>query len=170
MLEASLQAERRTRRRRRMAPLGVERLEDRFAPAGQPLVVEPPVIHSDPVTHVLTATLTEQLGPAVIDGQTVAGTKTYDGLFRTDADGESRRFTGPHDRHNLSEPTNLHTHGLHGVADRNADNIFLVIPAGGQNEYHIQIPANAPEGLFWFHPHQHMLADEQVYSAWPACW
>src|SRR5262245_50898422 len=55
---------------------GVEPLEDRLTPSGEPLM-EPPVIASDPVTHVLTATLTEAVTPATVGDTSVVNGWTY---------------------------------------------------------------------------------------------
>lgn len=83
-------------------------------------------------------------------------------------------------------PTNLHTHGLvvsthtPTVADPTyGDNVFVLTfnSANGQayvpphmgsamqydyTDYSIQIPADHPPGLYWFHPHAHGVALNQV--------
>jgi L-ascorbate oxidase len=83
-------------------------------------------------------------------------------------------------------PTNLHTHGLivstHTPTASDptyGDNIFVLTfnPANGQavvpaqmasavrygsTDYSIQIPADHPPGVYWFHPHAHGLALNQV--------
>jgi FtsP/CotA-like multicopper oxidase with cupredoxin domain len=89
-------------------------------------------------------------------------------------------------------PTNLHTHGLivephraETSVDPYGDYVFLellnpangvlatpTVPgphnhadmdvATGKVDYAIQIPANHPSGLYWFHPHMHGLALNQV--------
>lgn len=86
-------------------------------------------------------------------------------------------------------PTNLHTHGM--IVEPRAstpedptfgDFIFVTVfnPANGQPvsqgvhdhgqmisgaiDYRIEIPKNHPSGLFWFHPHVHGLALNQVSS------
>lgn len=63
-----------------------------------------------------------------------------------------------------SAPINLHTHGLHVSPKGNADNVLLDIPAGGANVYEYRIPADHPQGLYWYHPHRHMETDGQVDS------
>ncbi len=63
-----------------------------------------------------------------------------------------------------ASPINLHTHGLHISPRGNADNVLLDIPAGAANVYAYQIPANHPQGLYWYHPHRHMETDSQVDS------
>lgn len=64
----------------------------------------------------------------------------------------------------LSAPTNLHFHGLHISPTGNADNAFLKVPAGEQQQYEFTIPEKHPGGLFWYHPHYHGLVAEQVFG------
>jgi len=65
---------------------------------------------------------------------------------------------------NLSEPTNLHYHGLHVSPTGNADNVFLEIPSQETFTYEFTIPKNHPAGMFWYHPHRHGLVAEQVFG------
>jgi FtsP/CotA-like multicopper oxidase with cupredoxin domain len=58
--------------------------------------------------------------------------------------------------------TNLHTHGLHVSPAGNADNIFLHVPPGETQHYEIPLPADHPGGIFWYHPHRHGAATQQV--------
>lgn len=51
--------------------------------------------------------------------------------------------------------TNLHTHGLQVSPAANGDNPFIDLAPGESCEYVIPIPADQPEGLFWYHPHRH---------------
>ena len=92
----------------------------------------------------------------------------------------------------INNPTNLHTHGLivepHravGPADTYGDYVFVetinpankAVPPGvasvtpvhpgldvaeGAAQYQYQIDATHPAGLFWFHPHMHGIALNQV--------
>jgi FtsP/CotA-like multicopper oxidase with cupredoxin domain len=62
-----------------------------------------------------------------------------------------------------AQPTNLHTHGLEITPLGNADNILLDLPSGLTNTYEYKIPADHPEGTFWYHPHRHMFVEDQVY-------
>lgn len=65
-------------------------------------------------------------------------------------------------RNELSEPTNLHFHGLHVSPEGTADNIFLQIPAGEELDYVFRVPSRHPAGLFWVHPHLHGMVAKQV--------
>ncbi|SFK12029.1 multicopper oxidase family protein [Methylocapsa palsarum] len=83
------------------------------------------------------------------------------------------------------DPINIHTHGMlvspHGPGADGAygDNVFVMtlnpkngpMPADshahsdvryGYTDYSIKIPAGHPSGLFWFHPHIHGIALNQV--------
>jgi FtsP/CotA-like multicopper oxidase with cupredoxin domain len=62
----------------------------------------------------------------------------------------------------LSNPTNLHTHGLHVSPSGNADNPLLMIEPGKTFNYVIKIPKNQKSGTFWYHPHHHELSAGQV--------
>ncbi|PSN20028.1 copper oxidase [filamentous cyanobacterium CCP5] len=64
----------------------------------------------------------------------------------------------------LSQPTNLHFHGLHISPSSNGDNPFLeVLPEEGFT-YRFSIPADHPGGLYWYHPHYHGKVAEQVFG------
>lgn len=60
--------------------------------------------------------------------------------------------------------TNLHTHGLHVSPSGNADNPFIEIAAGESFQYEIDIPADHPGGLHWYHPHWHHHVAEQLFA------
>jgi FtsP/CotA-like multicopper oxidase with cupredoxin domain len=61
----------------------------------------------------------------------------------------------------LSEPTNLHFHGLGVSPIGNGDNVFLHVRPGETFTYQIKIPEKHV-GLFWFHPHMHGNVDQQI--------
>lgn len=64
----------------------------------------------------------------------------------------------------LSQPTNLHYHGLHIPPTGTGDNVFLEILPGESHTYEFQIPSNHPAGTFWYHPHYHGLVAEQLFG------
>lgn len=64
----------------------------------------------------------------------------------------------------LSNPTNLHTHGLHASPSGNGDNPLLMINPGETFSYSIAINKNQKSGTFWYHPHHHELSASQVAS------
>jgi FtsP/CotA-like multicopper oxidase with cupredoxin domain len=67
-------------------------------------------------------------------------------------------------RNDMADPTNLHTHGLHVSPDGISDNIFRRIDAGATAEYLYEIPENHPPGVYWYHPHHHGMAADQVFG------
>jgi suppressor of ftsI len=64
-------------------------------------------------------------------------------------------------RNGLSEPTNLHFHGLGVSPLENGDNVFLHVHPGETFTYQVKIPEKHI-GLFWFHPHMHGNVDPQI--------
>jgi FtsP/CotA-like multicopper oxidase with cupredoxin domain len=62
----------------------------------------------------------------------------------------------------LTEPTNLHFHGLHVPPDGTADNVFLEVPPGVDTTYRVQVPPTHAEGFYWLHPHVHGATAQQV--------
>ena len=60
--------------------------------------------------------------------------------------------------------TNLHVHGLHVSPSDNSDNIFLSVKAGESFQYEYQIRPDQPAGLYWYHPHLHGRATNQVFG------
>ncbi len=64
----------------------------------------------------------------------------------------------------LDEPTNLHTHGVQVSPQGNSDNPFLMVEPGETFRYDYLIPTDHPAGTFWYHPHHHGLAADQVFG------
>ncbi|HEY5115166.1 MAG TPA: multicopper oxidase family protein [Nakamurella sp.] len=64
----------------------------------------------------------------------------------------------------LDQPTNLHTHGLRVSPQGNSDNPFVMVNPGETFHYDYQLPETHPAGTFWYHPHHHGLAADQVFG------
>jgi FtsP/CotA-like multicopper oxidase with cupredoxin domain len=64
----------------------------------------------------------------------------------------------------LSEPTNLHFHGLRITPLNQGDNMHVVVPPGASHDYIFRIPADHPPGLFWYHDHLHTEAEAHVMA------
>ncbi|MEL7070097.1 MAG: multicopper oxidase family protein [Cyanobacteria bacterium J06581_3] len=64
----------------------------------------------------------------------------------------------------LTQPTNIHFHGLHIPPTGSGDDVFLEIPPGAKHTYDFQIPSDHPAGTFWYHPHYHGLVAEQLFG------
>lgn len=62
--------------------------------------------------------------------------------------------------------TNIHFHGLNVPPVCHGDEVIkTIIPNNGQTfQYSLQIPANDPPGLYWYHPHPHGFSAPQVYG------
>jgi FtsP/CotA-like multicopper oxidase with cupredoxin domain len=60
--------------------------------------------------------------------------------------------------------TNLHFHGLTVPPSCHQDDVLKtsIQPADAPFEYRLQIPANEPPGLYWYHPHIHGFSTPQV--------
>lgn len=67
-------------------------------------------------------------------------------------------------RNGLTDPSNLHVHGLHVSPENNSDNMFVTVDAGDSFDYRYELPANHPPGVYWYHPHHHGLVADQVFG------
>jgi len=132
----------------------------------------PPILHDgfpEPPTRYsrggkLDVPLTASLGKVPIDGKLVTALN-YDGSF-----------PGPtlvicagdhltvHFKNDLTEPTNLHTHGFHVSPEANHDNVFEKIEPGQGFTYEYDIPHDMPAGAYWYHPHLHMFVEPQIFA------
>jgi len=64
----------------------------------------------------------------------------------------------------VASATNLHFHGLAIPPACHQDEVLTtsVLPSDPAFEYRLQIPANQPPGLYWYHPHLHGFSKAQV--------
>lgn len=64
----------------------------------------------------------------------------------------------------LPSSTNMHFHGLNVPPVCHQDDVLNTIIESGDPafQYSIQIPANEPPGLYWYHPHMHGYTTTQV--------
>ncbi|MGD0104845.1 MAG: multicopper oxidase family protein [Rhodopila sp.] len=62
----------------------------------------------------------------------------------------------------LSQPTNLHFHGMRGSPLGNGDNAHLLIQPNSSLDYEVRIPVTQPIGLYWYHAHVHHFAEHQT--------
>jgi suppressor of ftsI len=123
---------------------------------------EPPARYSS--GGKLDVPLTAALGDVQLDGKRVK-TLNFDGSF-----------PGPtlvicagdhltvHFKNDLTEPTNLHTHGFHVSPEANHDNVYLKLNPGQAFTYEYDIPQDQPAGTYWYHPHLHMFVDAQLFA------
>jgi FtsP/CotA-like multicopper oxidase with cupredoxin domain len=64
----------------------------------------------------------------------------------------------------MDTSTNIHFHGLNVPPTCHQDDVINTIIESGEPafQYSVQIPANEPPGLYWYHPHIHGLTTTQV--------
>jgi FtsP/CotA-like multicopper oxidase with cupredoxin domain len=59
--------------------------------------------------------------------------------------------------------SNIHFHGTNVSPTCGQDEVVNTLVAPGENfDYNVQIPANEPPGLYWYHPHPHGFSEGQV--------
>src|SRR5258705_3022198 len=133
---------------------------DRDRQAAAETFREPPVVASR--AGVLQASLTPSPSTVSVAGRR-AMLMAYDGRYIPPTlrvhPGDTIRLRLAN---MLTEPTNLHTHGLSVSPRGNSDNVFLNVAPGQTQDYEIRLPNNHPSGLFWYHPHPHGFSDEQT--------
>jgi FtsP/CotA-like multicopper oxidase with cupredoxin domain len=131
-------------------------------PVGQALLNPPEILSAD---GVLTATLTAAVTAATINGKTVEGLTTYNGVWPSPTmrirPGDTFKISLVNQ---LEKATNLHWHGFHVSPKDNSDNVFLSIDPGETYDYEVKVPEDHQSGLFWYHPHLHGQTDDQVYG------
>jgi FtsP/CotA-like multicopper oxidase with cupredoxin domain len=114
------------------------------------------------VEGVLTATLEAserkiRVGDVDIDGAVYNG--AYAGPVLRVHPGDIMRIRLVN---HLSEPTNLHFHGIQTSPLGNSDNMHVVVAPGASFDYVVKIPRTQAPGLYWYHDHIHRLAEKHV--------
>lgn len=123
--------------------------EERGMRSGLPFV-DPPVLKPGP-NHSLRLVARPTLFD--LSGRKVWG-DSYNGSFVGPtlqlAPGEhvTLRFVN-----RLRVPSNLHFHGMHISPSGASDNPFIQVNPGSSFTYHLRIPANHPQGTYWYHDH-----------------
>jgi len=60
---------------------------------------------------------------------------------------------------------NIHYHGTNSSPACHGDNVVkTLINPGHTFQYNVAFPTNEPPGLYWYHPHVHMLAEAAVFG------
>lgn len=109
-----------------------------------------------PVTLVAADTKVH-VGDLELDGVTYNG--IYSGPVLHLHPGDLLRI---HLVNHLTQPTNLHFHGMRGSPLGNGDNPHLLILPNTSFDYEIRIPVTQPIGLYWYHAHAHHFAEHQI--------
>ncbi|HEX4484018.1 MAG TPA: multicopper oxidase family protein [Solirubrobacteraceae bacterium] len=123
---------------------------------------EPPMRYSR--NGKLDVDLTASLGKVMINGHRVSALN-YDGsvpgptLVICAGDHLTVHF-----KNDLTEATNLHTHGFHVSPEANHDNVFLKIDPHKSFTYEYDIPQDMPAGSYWYHPHLHPSVEGQIFA------
>ncbi len=116
------------------------------------------------VNGVLDVTLTLAQGPVKIGDVIVEDAWTYNGSYPGPT-----LAVNPGDTMNiklinqLPMATNFHFHGMHISPIGNSDNVLIVVEPGESNQFHVEIPADHPQGHYWYHPHKHGNAAIQLF-------
>ena len=125
-------------------------------------LLEPPVLRS--AGGGLRATLEAREGPVRIGGRGATALSYNRGL-----PGPTLHLQ-PGDRlevrlnNRLTDPTNLHVHGLHVSPEGHGDNVLNTVQPGESWDYDYQLPPDHPPGVYWYHPHHHGTVAEQVFG------
>jgi FtsP/CotA-like multicopper oxidase with cupredoxin domain len=128
----------------------------------------PPVPFANPpemVSHdgVLDGTLTVEPAEVEVANESVTFDALYNGLYMPPV---LRVQPGDVVKLKLRNvgvlPTNVHYHGLNVSPLGAGDNVFLDIEPGITFQYDMPIPADHPQGLFWYHPHYHPLVNTEI--------
>ncbi|WP_071990940.1 multicopper oxidase family protein [Picosynechococcus sp. NKBG15041c] len=114
---------------------------------------------------LLELTLEARYGDVILGGELAPRRMTYNGQIPG-----PRLEVKPGDRliinfkNALDQPTNLHFHGLHLSPSGNQDNVFLHLNPGETFRYELQIHPQQRAGTYWYHPHHHGHAAEQLFQ------
>jgi FtsP/CotA-like multicopper oxidase with cupredoxin domain len=123
-------------------------------------LTEPQVLASR--DHVLEVQLTAAPAQVQVGGRE-ASVKAFNGSLPGPTLRVSPGDTIRISLHNeLQAPTNLHLHGLHVSPQGKGDNPFISVAPGGTFDYEFTLPADHPPGTYWYHPHHHGHAADQV--------
>jgi FtsP/CotA-like multicopper oxidase with cupredoxin domain len=113
---------------------------------------------------LLSATLVAADGKVRIGDLEVDGA-TYNGIYAGPVlhvhPGDVMRI---HLVNHLSQPTNLHFHGLRSSPLGNGDNAHLLIQPNDGMDYEVRVPITQPIGLYWYHAHVHHFAEHQTMA------
>jgi FtsP/CotA-like multicopper oxidase with cupredoxin domain len=86
------------------------------------------------------------------------------GMKMTLSSGDATASTNPACNGTMSaSATNIHFHGTNVSPVCGQDEVVHTLVQPGQSfDYNVQIPANEPPGLYWYHPHPHGFSEGQV--------
>ncbi len=108
-------------------------------------------------TTLVAAAGKVHIGDLTLDGMTYNGVYTGPVLHLHPGDLLKVRLIN-----RLSEPTNLHFHGMRGSPLGNGDNVHFLVQPHTALDYQIRIPESQPIGLYWYHAHPHGSSEHQI--------
>nr|WP_221244021.1 multicopper oxidase family protein [Cryobacterium roopkundense] len=125
-------------------------------------LLEPLELHS--TDGALAVTLNAAARQVTLAGRSVRALTYNDGVPGPTLRLRAGDALGVSLRNDLTDPSNLHVHGLHVSPEGNGDNMFVTVPGGDSFDYRYELPANHPPGVYWYHPHHHGLVADQVFG------
>lgn len=137
------------------ALVGARALSQPASPARFPALIPIQTTLIEP--GLRAASLTARPGATTVGGLS-AKLLTYGGSLLRVRAGDTLRLRFAN---GLTEPTNLHWHGLH--VSPKADDPFRVVAPGETVSVDYAVPKDA-SGLTWFHPHHHGMVAEQQFA------
>jgi FtsP/CotA-like multicopper oxidase with cupredoxin domain len=128
-----------------------------------------PTLHVNP-GDTLNITVTNNTPSTEIGDQTFEGDEPFGAPNCGDTTFES--YIVPQGNVNPPSPfgmtggsMNIHYHGTNTSPACHEDNVVkTLINPGSTFQYSVHFPANEPPGLYWYHPHVHMLAEAAVFG------
>lgn len=135
--------------------------DDGAAPPAPVPFSNPAVVASS--DGVLATTLTIEAATQTVAGEEITFPELYNGLYTPPT-----LHLEPGDQIRLRlrnfgyQSTNFHYHGLAVTPMGPGDNVFLELEAGLSFDYDFPIPADHPQGMFWYHPHLDPMLNTQL--------
>jgi FtsP/CotA-like multicopper oxidase with cupredoxin domain len=125
-------------------------------------MIEAPTLRLNP-GDTLSLDLTDDLNVVVPAGANMRYSASHM-MHAADAASEDASSTNPCTSKVVNfNTTNLHFHGLNVPPICHQDDVINTLIQTGQTfHYQMQIPANEPPGLYWYHPHPHGYTALQV--------
>jgi len=119
--------------------------------------LEDPTLHVNP-GDTLNITVTNNTPPTEV-GEPFQAPNCGDTMLQFSATAPSNAFGM------TAGSMNIHYHGTNTSPACHEDNVVkTLINPGNTFQYNVHFPTNEPPGLYWYHPHVHMLAEAAVFG------
>lgn len=124
--------------------------------------LENPTLHVNP-GDTLNITVTNNTPPTEVNEEPFNAPNCGDPVFKSDIVAPSN--TPPVTFGMTAGSMNIHYHGTNTSPECHEDNVVkTLINPQSTFQYNVHFPPNEPPGLYWYHPHVHMLAETAVYG------